>query len=70
MDIYTQGCVQGFGKWLQRHAVVIGAVFTGVVVPQVNLISVLLRGRNVLLDSKMLFLTNCFALQTHLPIKG
>ena len=34
--IYTKGCLKGFGQWLERNTIVIGAVCLAVMIPQVS----------------------------------
>ncbi|CAH1783679.1 unnamed protein product [Owenia fusiformis] len=33
--IYTQGCVKGFGVWLERNTILMGAASLGIIIPQV-----------------------------------
>ncbi|ELT93959.1 hypothetical protein CAPTEDRAFT_25733, partial [Capitella teleta] len=34
-QIYTQGCLKGFGLWLERNTIIIGAICLSVVIPQI-----------------------------------
>ena len=34
--IYLQGCLKGFGSWLERNTIIVGAVCLGIVIPQVS----------------------------------
>ena len=33
--IYIQGCLKGFGAWLERNTIIVGAACLGVMLPQV-----------------------------------
>ncbi|XP_074641919.1 tetraspanin-33-like [Tubulanus polymorphus] len=38
LTIYVQGCVKGFGKWLEDNAILVGGICLGVIIPQIILI--------------------------------